>query len=199
MHPLAPRRTVLLTLALALTALLALPACQRPPTMHWRLGRTHGAVLESGAARAGVNIYRKPTRAIHRQLRRNGINAAQNYMWSYGRTLRFSVCFPGLPCIGQGTASRKIKGWIYGDDADLRGAIIDAYEHGDCLSLTLMSHGSYVKNWTHKRVGCREGSMPSPQAAADGQPAPDVPLLPDGAMEPPDPHDHIPADNTWSP
>ncbi|MEZ5137491.1 MAG: hypothetical protein R2711_01525 [Acidimicrobiales bacterium] len=55
-----PRPTRRLAVALAVLCCVGLGACQ----ISWRLGTTHGAIVEPGAARASIGIWRAPTRLL---------------------------------------------------------------------------------------------------------------------------------------
>ncbi len=147
-------RLALLVVAAAMT--VALGGCH----ISWRVGATHGAIIEAPAARASVGIWRVPTRALADLERSKGIDFVQDVLCAAGK----------FPAVTVGIGSRSISadvlgarwcGYVRGDDADLRGALRDSQEgHRDeCLALTLVSHGAYLKNWTHKAVGCRTGSL----------------------------------------
>lgn len=140
-----------------LTVLLTATACN--PTIGWKLGETHGAIIEPGARRASFGIYRKPRSVLYDVYEAAGTKAAQDALWSNAHIPVFSVSLDG---IGISTAlfNRKFHDYVYGDAADFRGALIDAERAHDCLALTLISQGLYIKNWTHKGVQCKLGSLP---------------------------------------
>jgi len=123
----------------------------------WKLGKTHGAIIEPVARRASLGIYREPSRALYKAYKRSGTKAAQDILWAVGEPPVASISVDGLS-ISTAVLNRKMKGYVYGDAADFRGALIDAHVADDCLALTLISQGLYIKNWTHKDVGCRTGS-----------------------------------------
>lgn len=153
-------RTALVT-ALAFTLSAALSSCNL--TIGWSLGATHGVVIETGAARAGMNIYRVPTEALHTIYEAADINLVQDLLWEFGAPPIVTFCFQDK-CISTEFINDRIHGWIYDDDNDLRVALIDAHDGGRCLSLTLISGGLYIKNWTHKAIGCWDGWIPGPDA-----------------------------------
>lgn len=139
----------------------ATTACQpTAPSISWRLGATHGVVYESGASRASMNVFRSPRNALMEVWKVGGINLVQDAMWHFGQPPRFAACAYGV-CLDTDFVAGAISGWIYGDDWDLKGALFDAQNNRDCLALTLISHGAYIKNWTHKGVGCSLGSLPT--------------------------------------
>lgn len=125
----------------------------------WRAGTTHGAVYEVGAVRGSINIYRAPRSKLYDVYKKTGIDGVQDVVWALGRPPIVKVPLGGGDSVGVDYLASKFRGYIYGDDADLRGALLDAQSHRDCLSLTLVSRGVYNKNWTHKSVGCRLGSL----------------------------------------
>ncbi len=146
-------RSALAVVAAALA--LSLSACQ----ITWSLGTTHGAIVEPGAARASVGIWRVPTRVLHSVLESKGIDLVQDLLCSQGRfpAVRLAV---GDRSVSSNVLQSRWCGYVYGDDADLRGALIDAQNGRDnCLALTLISRGAYLKNWTHKSDGCKTGSL----------------------------------------
>lgn len=142
---------------LALVIALVVPACR----ISWTLGATHGAIIEPTAARASVGIWRAPTRLLHQVYEGGGIDVVQDVLCSQATfpALRLAV---GSASISANVLQSKWCGYVYGDDADLRGALVDAQRgsRDDCLALTLISNGAYLKNWTHKSAGCKTGSLP---------------------------------------
>jgi hypothetical protein len=140
----------------ALAIVLAVPACQ----ISWKVGATHGAIIEPAAARASVGIWRAPTRLLHQVYEGGGIDVVQDILCSQATfpALRLAV---GSTSISANVLQAKWCGYVYGDDADLRGALVDAQRgsRDDCLALTLISSGAYLKNWTHKSGGCKTGSL----------------------------------------
>lgn len=143
----------------AVVALLVVSATACGPVITWRAGRTHGAVVETGAARGGINIYRVPRSKLYDVYRAAGIDGVQDAMWAFGKPPVVKIPMGGGNSVGVGVLDSKFHGYIYGDDADLRGALLDAQSNRDCLSITIISHGVYIKNWTHKSVGCELGSL----------------------------------------
>jgi hypothetical protein len=130
------------------------------------MGKTHGAIVETTAVRVSLGIYRVPTTVLVQIEREHGVRAAQDAMWAFGRPpqLKVSATIKGHRyTITLSTATKKLRqvthDLIYGDSRDLRSAIRDAGSHGDCLAGTLLSYGVPDSNWTHKRVGCRDGSL----------------------------------------
>jgi len=142
--------------AISLIALLGVTGCDGSVT--WRLGKTHGAIIEPTARRASLGIYRTPRHALYQVYRAGGTKAAQDVLWAFGAPPVASISVKGVS-ISSVALNRKMHGYIYGDAADFRGALIDAETAHDCLALTLVSQGLYIKNWTHKSVGCRTGSL----------------------------------------
>ncbi|MEZ5181235.1 MAG: hypothetical protein R2702_05090 [Acidimicrobiales bacterium] len=151
-----PRPTRRLAVALAVLCCVGLGACQ----ISWRLGTTHGAIVEPGAARASIGIWRAPTRLLADLEQSRGVDLVQDILCASGR---FPVV--ALEVGGRGLSVDVLKarwcGYVYGDDSDLRSALRDAQRGrtDDCLALTLISGGAYRANWTHKSVGCRTGSL----------------------------------------
>ena len=140
----------------SLIAMTAMTSCKTSVT--WRLGKTHGAIIETTAGRASLGIYRKPRSLLFQLYRNGGTKAAQDAIWTFGQPPVASISVNGIGVSTQ-VLNRKMHGYIYGDAADFRGALIEAEQHHDCLALTLISRGAYIKNWTHKGVGCQMGSM----------------------------------------
>jgi hypothetical protein len=142
--------------ALALVVLAFVPACQ----ISWSLGATHGAIVEPSAARASVGIWRAPTRLLHELYEGGGIDLVQDILCDQAAfpPLKLTV---GKTSISANVLKARWCGYVYGDDADLRGALVDAQRgsRDDCLALTLISRGAYIKNWTHKSGGCKTGSL----------------------------------------
>lgn len=181
---------------LALAAVLVIPALATTscgPTIAWSNGKTHGLVVETGAARAGVNIYRAPRKALYQVWQAGGIELVQDALWHFGQPPKFSVCPADMACLTSKQVADRIHGWIYGDPWDLKGALLDAQRETNCLSLTLVSRFSYIKNWTRKNVGCRIGSLPGAPAGVSGVDT-DPPLIPNGESEPLPADDHLPSD-----
>lgn len=142
--------------ALSLIALLGVTGCDG--SVGWKLGKTHGAIIEPGAARASLGIYRAPRHALYQVYRAGGTKAAQDVLWAVGAPPVVTVSVKGVS-LSSAALNRKMHGYIYGDPADFRGALVDAERANDCLALTLISRGAYIKNWTHKGVSCRTGSL----------------------------------------
>ncbi|MGN6695941.1 MAG: hypothetical protein ACTHN0_17320 [Aquihabitans sp.] len=141
---------------ISLIALTGLTSCKT--SVSWKLGRTHGAVIEKTAARASLAIYRKPRSLLYQLYRNGGTKAAQDAIWQFGQPPVASIYVNGIGFSTQ-VLNQKMHGYIYGDAADFRGALLDAQDNHDCLALTLISRGAYIKNWTHKAVGCQMGSL----------------------------------------
>lgn len=155
--PRAPRRVPIPAVALCVTALLfATTSCD---AVSWKLGRTHGAIIEVGAHRASLGIYRVPRRLLFQLYKGGGLKVAQDALWASGAPPVAAFSIDGVR-VSTEFLNRKLHGYLYGDPADFRGALIDAERSRDCLALTLISRGLYIKNWTHKSVGCRMGSLP---------------------------------------
>lgn len=157
-------------LAVALTALLAIgtasatTACDPSSSVSWRLGNTHGAIVEMTAGRASLGIYRVPTQVLYAVFKKSGIRAAQDAIWSVGQPPAFTKTFTYRGrSITTSFGTKALRSWthalIYDDPADIRGALIDAHAGRNCLALTLVSYGVPTKNWTTKQVGCREGAL----------------------------------------
>lgn len=192
------RKSRHLTVAAVVAVVLTSTACL--PSVSWSLGATHGVVVEAGAARAGLNVYRAPRQALWDVYKAVGINGVQDALWAFGKPPRFGVCVNGV-CVTTDHVENKIHGWIYGDDNDLRGALTDAQKEHNCLSLTVISRGAYIKNWTRKNVGCYTGSLSRPastRSLPDGTSVDVVegeePLLPNGTTEATPADDYIPVD-----
>jgi hypothetical protein len=141
---------------IALSASLATTGCTT--SIGWKLGKTHGAIIEPTARRASLGIYRAPSRSLYSVYARSGTRAAQDVLWALGAPPVASVSVDGIG-VSTTVLNRKMHGYLYGDAADFRGALIDAHRRDDCLALTLISQGLYIKNWTHKDVGCRTGAV----------------------------------------
>lgn len=151
--PRAGMRRLMLLSAAALA--LGLSACN----ITWTAGKTHGAIIETSAARASIGIWRAPTRVLYDVYGSAGITTVQDILCAHGTfpTLRLAV---GKRSVSSDALKKKWCGYVRGDGADLRGALIDAQRQRDnCLALTLISSGAYIKNWTHKSAGCKTGSL----------------------------------------
>lgn len=146
---------VLLVVAAAFSMVAGLSGCN----ITWRAGTTHGAVFETGAARGSINIYRSPRSKLYDVYKVAGVNGVQDALWAVGRPPVVRIPLGGGDSVGVDYLASKFHGYIYGDDSDLRGALLDAQSSRDCLSLTIISRGVYNKNWTHKSVGCQLGSL----------------------------------------
>lgn len=144
-----------LALCVAIVAVTS-TACQ----ISWSAGKTHGAIIEPTAARASVGIWRAPTRLLYGVQRGMGVNKVQQYLCDYGHFPAVTIAV-GSRSMSADVISHRWCGYVNGDDADLRGALDDAQagSRDDCLALTLISHGMYIKNWTHKSGGCRTGAI----------------------------------------
>ena len=140
----------------SLIAVMGMTGCKT--SVSWKLGKTHGAVVEKTAARASLAIYRVPRHALYEVQAEHGTKAAQDVLWHFGQPPVASIYVNGIGLSSQ-LLNQKMRGYIYGDAADFRGALIDAERNRDCLALTLISRGAYIKNWTHKGVGCQLGSF----------------------------------------
>ena len=141
--------------ALVVVLVLTVSAC----SISWSAGATHGAIIEPPAARASVGIWRAPTRALRAVLSAAGIGIVQQLLCDQGRfpPIRLSV---GKLAVSADVLHGRWCGYVHGDDADLRGALVAAQDHrDDCLALTLISHGVYTTNWTWKSTGCKTGSL----------------------------------------
>jgi hypothetical protein len=157
LRPLASRRRGRIVAAFVAGAIaIALPACQ----LSWSVGKTHGVIVEPAAVRASVGVWRMPSRLLYSVYESNGINPVQDLLCSAGKfpTLKVSV---SRFSVSSSVLKSKWCGYVYGNDADVRGALIDAQrgKADDCLALTLISRGAYIKNWTHKSSGCKTGSL----------------------------------------
>lgn len=155
--------------AVVLTALLAVgiasfaTAC-KPPAWAWRAGKTHGAIIEPTAGRASLGIYRVPTGYLYEAQKQHGVATVQALIWHFGQPPQIEkrFTFRGRSitlAFGTKTLRSVAHQLVFGDPADLRGAVIDAHRHKDCLALTLFSYGKVTRNWTHKGVGCLNGSV----------------------------------------
>lgn len=142
--------------ALAVALALIASACH----ITWSAGTTHGAIIETTAGRASVGIWRAPTRLLADLERSKGIDLVQDVLCASGRFPAVTLKV-GDTSITADVLGARWCGYVRGDDADLRGALRDSQAGGrdDCLALTLVSRGAYLKNWTHKDVGCRTGSL----------------------------------------
>lgn len=142
--------------AAGLAVVLLLTSCQ----ISWELHKTHGVIVEPGAARASVGVWREPSRVLYDIYSGNGIDMVQDILCYSGK---FPVPHVEVGSVGitANVLQPKWCGYVYGDDNDLRGALVDAQagSRDDCLALTLISSGAYIKNWTHKSGGCRTGSL----------------------------------------
>lgn len=153
-HARTPRAHLRAVVALALVASLGLAGCH----ISWQLRATHGAIIEPAAGRASVGIYRAPTRALGALLSAKGTDVVQDVLCASGRFPVLSLRV-GRASVSADLLTRRWCGYVHGDDADLRGALREARAQRDCLALTLISNGLYIKNWTHKSTGCKEGSL----------------------------------------
>ena len=92
--------------------------------------------------------------------RARGVDVVQDILCAQG-TFPAAAVSVGGHTIAAPDLAKRWCGYVRGDDADLRGALRDsqAKHRDDCLALTLISRGAYLKNWTHKSVGCRTGSL----------------------------------------
>lgn len=159
--------------AAVLTALLAVGATTTATSCDvvsrdwaWKAGKTHGAIIETTAGRASVGIYRVPTKWLFVAQTKAGTGAVQSLLWRFGRPpeLKKRFTFRGRSVTLEfGTGTRALRSLTYrlihDDPGDLRGALIDAHHNRACLALTLVSYGKPTSNWTHKQVGCQDGSI----------------------------------------
>jgi hypothetical protein len=157
-----PRAALLLVVVLPLVT--STTACNR--VVPWRLGKTHGIIIEHSAVRASLGIYRVPTRALREVHKAAGTKAVQEVLWAKGRPpeLKGSIKIAGKKYSLRFSALTKIlrsyvHHLIYERSSDLSSALEDTRSHDDCLALTLLSAGLPDENWTHKRVGCVDGAI----------------------------------------
>ncbi|QXC62301.1 hypothetical protein KSP35_05715 [Aquihabitans sp. G128] len=190
-RPARPARHLVTLVAAAAVLSVSATACLPTPAVTWKLGDTHGVVIETGAQRGSLNIYRSPRSALMQAWKLFGIDGVMAGMWAYGKAPRFSICAFAV-CLDQTDVNNKIHGWIYGDPWDLKGALFDAQNNYNCLALTIISHGVYNKNWTNKSVGCRLGSVDSTANRAATEPAGRGSVLVVEGGEPDDPGDRPP-------
>lgn len=158
------------SLAVALAALLALGAaglttgCQPRRTWSWRLGVTHGVIVEATAGRASLGIYRDPTDGLYALYRWGGIRKAQDAIWKVGEppVVTRTFWYRGrsiTTSFGTYRLRSATHSLIYDHSSDMQRALIDAHSARNCLALTLVSYGRPTSNWTHKRVGCQKGAI----------------------------------------
>lgn len=161
------RRARLLALPLvcllALGAVTSLTAC-KPRSWSWRLGATHGAIIEATAGRGSLGIYRVPRKALRDVYGSGGIRQVQDYIWAVGQppVIHKTFRYRGrsfTTSFGTAALRNQARSLIYDRSADLRAALFDAHSHHDCLALTLISYGKPTANWTHKEVGCQMGAL----------------------------------------
>jgi hypothetical protein len=87
------------------TMLLA-TACGPNLFIGWRLGTTHGVVIEPTVGRAGLNIYRAPRNALYQIYKAAGIQTTEDILWHYGQPPTFTLCVPwGNPLAGAAVAT----------------------------------------------------------------------------------------------
>lgn len=83
----------------ALLALIATTACD-PVSRDWawKMGKTHGAIIETTAGRGSLGIYRVPTRLLYLVLTHGGIKDVQDAIWKYGKppVLKKTFTYKGL-------------------------------------------------------------------------------------------------------
>jgi hypothetical protein len=144
------------TLVAAVAIVASLAGCQ----ITWELEKTHGVIVEPGAVRASVGIWREPTRVLYDIYRNDSLETVK-YLLCYSGNFPVPSVHVGSYGITANVLQPKWCGYVYGDDNDLRGALTDAQSGSadDCLALTLISSGAYIKNWTHKSGGCKQGSI----------------------------------------
>lgn len=158
-------------LAVALSALVAfggsglMTGCDASGAVSWRLGATHGAIVEATAGRASLGIYRKPRSVLFDVYRSGGIRQVQDAIWAVGQPPAFTKTFTYRGrSITTSFGTHALRGaahsLIYDDPADLRSALLDAQRGRNCLALTLVSYGAPTRNWTSKDVGCQMGGLP---------------------------------------
>jgi hypothetical protein len=98
-----------------------------------------------------VVIYRAPSDALyHFMVGPGGTKGAQDVIWAVAKPPVINFCTNDVTCIGAVYMLSKMHGWIYGDANDIRGAILDSHRENNCLALTLISRGAYIKSWTRK-------------------------------------------------
>jgi hypothetical protein len=119
-----------------------------------------------------VVIYRAPSDALyHFMVGPGGTKGAQDVIWAVAKPPVINFCTNDVTCIGAVYMLSKMHGWIYGDANDIRGAILDSHRENNCLALTLISRGAYIKNWTRKNAGCFQGTLSTAAATmtVDGE------------------------------
>ena len=167
-HRLVHRSTAFaVAVVLGLAALATTTGCDPVArSWSWRLGTTHGAIIETTAGRASLGVYRVPSRVLYQVVVHKGVDAAQDAMWALGRPpeLKKTFTYRGHSLtlqFGTGTAALRAltKKLIYDDDKDLFGAVAGAHPSDSCVAITLISYGRPVTNWTSKSVGCRDGAL----------------------------------------
>ena len=156
--PTRPHGAVSLKLLGAVLALgLSAAAC----SWTWTNGVNYGVVIEPGAARANVEIYRAARRALHDLMYSDGIGTAADALYASAKGPLDKVpelCVSDV-CLGASTLHSLAHHIIYDNLGDLQNAIIDATSNTDCLAVTLISYGIITENWTHKGVGCIIGQI----------------------------------------
>jgi hypothetical protein len=165
-----PRRrwfTLVLTPLLAIGVAVSATSCDVVSrSWAWKLGKTHGAIVETTAGRASLGVYRVPTRALYGVMKAKGVSEVQKYLWKFGQPpeLKKTFTYRGRSLtleFGTGTAAlRKLTyKLIYDDPGDLRAALVDTHRADSCLALTLISYGKPTSNWTNKQTDCRDGAI----------------------------------------
>lgn len=156
-----------MAITVLVTAMLATACDPYSRDWAWTAGKTHGAIIETTAGRGSVGIYRVPTRLLLLVLDHGGIADVQDTLWRYGEPPQLKKTFSyrgisytvelGFTSSALRSATRKL---IYDDPKDLEAALQATRSGDSCLALTLISYGKPDSNWTHKNVGCQEGSIP---------------------------------------
>lgn len=158
-------RNGLVAIVIAIVMSLTATACLNL-NIKWTLAKTHGLYVEVTAMRASINIYKAPRAALYDIYKAGGINMTQDILWAVGKpptVSGFCIDTPGFVhqqfCLSTSAIYNYVHALIYVNDADLKSALIDAENNGDCLALTLISYGVYAPNWTHKGGGCITGQV----------------------------------------
>ncbi len=143
--------------ALLLAVVLLASACQ----IDWQQNKNFGVVIEPGAARASMAIYRAPRKLLYTIYQQKGIRPVQDIIYASGNgplTKMSGFCVANA-CYQSGFLRDEFHELVYGRTGDLTEALVNAQQSLDCLDLTIISGGLYTPNWTHKSVGCIIGEV----------------------------------------
>ena len=80
----------------SLIAMMGMTGCKT--SIAWRLGNSHGPIIETTAARASLGIYRNPRHLLFGVYQNGGTKAAQDALWSVGQPPIVSLSVKGVGC-----------------------------------------------------------------------------------------------------